>query len=49
MDREELERQLAETKQQLENCINELCLICNKYENEHEGACDGCRWRDMKW
>ena len=23
---------------------NELCLICGKYVNRHNGACDGCRW-----
>jgi len=27
-------------------CRNELCLSCGKYENEHLGACDGCRWKD---
>ena len=27
--------------------INELCQLCGKYKNAHEGACDGCRWREM--
>ena len=27
--------------------INELCQYCGKYKHAHEGACDGCRWRDM--
>ncbi len=27
--------------------INELCQYCGKYKNAHEGACDGCRWREM--
>ena len=27
--------------------INELCQYCGKYKQAHEGACDGCRWRDM--
>ena len=27
--------------------INELCQYCGKYKKAHEGACDGCRWRDM--
>lgn len=27
--------------------INELCQYCGKYEQAHEGACDGCKWRDM--
>ena len=27
--------------------INELCQYCGKYKKAHEGACDGCKWRDM--
>ena len=27
--------------------INELCQYCGKYKKAHEGACDGCRWREM--
>lgn len=27
--------------------INELCQYCGKYKHAHEGACYGCRWRDM--
>ena len=27
--------------------INELCQYCGEYERAHEGACDGCRWREM--
>ena len=27
--------------------IGELCQYCGKYKQAHEGACDGCRWRDM--
>ena len=29
------------------NLINELCQYCGKYKQAHEGACDGCRWREM--
>lgn len=25
---------------------NELCQYCGKYKQAHEGACDGCRWRE---
>lgn len=25
--------------------INELCQLCGKYKQAHEGACDGCRWK----
>lgn len=27
---------------------NELCYQCGEYENEHLGACNGCRWRTVK-
>lgn len=27
--------------------VNELCQYCGKYKHAHEGACDGCRWREM--
>ena len=27
--------------------INELCHYRGKYKHAHEGACDGCRWREM--
>lgn len=27
--------------------INELCQYCGKYKHAHEGACYGCRWREM--
>lgn len=26
---------------------NELCLKCGNYTLAHEGACNGCKWRDM--
>lgn len=26
---------------------NELCLKCGNYTLAHEGACNGCRWRNM--
>lgn len=26
--------------------INELCQYCGKYKHAHEGACDGCKWRE---
>ncbi len=35
---------LAEDRKAL---INELCQYCGKYKQAHEGACDGCRWREM--
>ena len=29
------------------DCRNELCLKCGKYKTAHEGACDGCRWKEI--
>lgn len=29
----------------LKDCRNELCCKCGKYKHEHEGACEGCRWK----
>ena len=26
---------------------NELCLKCGNCTLAHDGACDGCRWREM--
>lgn len=40
---EEIEKLAADRKA----LINELCQYCGKYKQAHEGACDGCRWRDM--
>lgn len=25
---------------------NELCLRCGEYTEAHNGACNGCRWRE---
>ena len=39
---------LIENQQRrIEALINELCQYCGKYKQAHEGACDGCRWREM--
>lgn len=27
--------------------VNELCQYCGRYKKAHEGACDGCKWREM--
>ena len=35
-------------KRELKDCVNELCLECGKYKNEHLGACDECRWKVMR-
>ena len=30
------------------DCVNELCYECGQYKQEHEGACDGCRWLKVR-
>ena len=34
-----------EMKKELASMRNELCYLCGKYREAHNGACDGCRWR----
>lgn len=36
-----------EEQSELHAMKNELCQHCGKYKNAHEGACDGCRWREI--
>ena len=38
---------VEEEQSELHAMKNELCQYCKKYKHAHEGACDGCRWRDM--
>ena len=35
-----------EAKSELAAMRNELCLKCGKYREAHNGACDGCRWKE---
>ena len=35
-----------EARKQLHAMRNELCLKCGKYREAHNGACDGCRWKE---
>ena len=37
-ERDELKKELAAMR-------NELCYLCGKYREAHNGACDGCRWK----
>ena len=30
------------------DAVNELCYKCGAYKREHEGACNGCRWRNPR-
>lgn len=37
---------LVESQQrEIETLRNELCQYCGKYKRAHEGACNGCRWK----
>ena len=38
-ERDELKKELAAMR-------NELCYLCGKYREDHNGACDGCRWKE---
>jgi hypothetical protein len=38
---------VEEEQSELHTMKNELCQYCGKYKQAHEGACDGCKWRDM--
>ena len=32
----------------LRDCVNELCYRCGQYRMEHKGACDDCRWKEVR-
>ena len=32
----------------LRDCVNELCMLCGQYCQEHLGACNGCRWKKVR-
>ena len=34
-----------EARKELAAMRNELCYLCGKYREAHNGACDGCRWK----
>ena len=40
-ERDELKKELAAMR-------NELCFKCGNYREAHNGACDGCRWKERK-
>ena len=39
-----LQGELAHVKAERDAMRNELCYLCGKYREAHNGACDGCRW-----
>ena len=38
---------VEEEQSELHAMKNELCQYCGKYKYAHEGACDGCKWREL--
>ena len=38
--------ELAHVKAERDAMRNELCYLCGKYREAHNGACDGCRWKE---
>lgn len=44
----ENDNRIDELEKTLRDCRNELCLRCGRYVEKHNGACDGCRWKDME-
>lgn len=44
---EAVDRIEAQAKE-IDTLRNELCLKCGNYTLAHEGACNGCRWREMR-
>jgi hypothetical protein len=38
---------VEEEQSELHAMKNELCQYCGKYKQAHEGACDGCKWREI--
>lgn len=39
------DKQIEKLAADRKSLINELCQYCGKYKQAHEGACDGCRWK----
>ena len=35
-----------ELKKELDAMRNELCCKCGNYREAHNGACNGCRWKE---
>lgn len=41
-----LQAQLTESQRRAQDARNELCLKCGRYHEAHNGACNGCRWKE---
>lgn len=42
-----LSEKLKASERMARNARNELCLKCGRYHEAHNGACDGCKWKEM--
>ena len=38
----------AVSREEFRAAVNELCRLCGCYTNEHDGACNGCKWRERR-
>jgi hypothetical protein len=45
-DNIKLREQLTASQRREKEARNELCLKCGLYRDAHNGACDGCRWKE---
>ena len=45
-ERDEARKELHGAKSELNAMRNELCCKCGNYREAHNGACDGCRWKE---
>ena len=43
---EQTQAERGELKKELAAMRNELCYLCGNYREAHNGACDGCRWKE---
>ena len=43
---EKLRKQLEQTQAERDAMRNELCYMCGNYREAHNGACDGCMWKE---
>lgn len=48
-DLAEAAERIEEQAKEIDALRNELCLKCGNYTLAHEGACNGCRWREMHY
>lgn len=39
---------IAAMSEMIHDLRDELCLHCGRYKTAHTGACDGCRWKELK-